>query len=202
MLILFSIFAAIKAPPTVRYSSVVQLKNKYSKNRLCVTSETNGPQFELPSIYSTHPPFDDGWTWIVESELDDLEFARKPVKCGSNITLMNPVSSYYLSTRKHGNSGVEVVPSSHVQGKQSVWSVICDRGENWIRDQSIQLRNAEFGCYLTTSLEMRTKELVNKYNVTCAKLTADAIWKAAEGVYFLDNENNDDENEFGSDKEL
>ena len=198
MFIFFSIFAVIHEPPSVRYSYAIQSKNVYSKNRLTVTTETGGIQYQQPTIYSTRPPFDDGWTWIINPEEDNITLARTPIKCGSNITMMNPLNKLYVSTTSNSEK-VEVVPSAHLQGKQSVWTVICESGDVWIRDKQIQLLNAKYNCYLSTSLALRTKELVNRYNVTCSSLSADAIWKASEGIYFLDretqNKKNDDSNE-------
>lgn len=187
MLILFSIFVVIHEPPSVRYSSVIQIKNVYSKNRLTVTTETGGIQYQQPTIYSTRPPFDDGWTWVINPEEDNITLARTPVKCGSNITMMNPINKLYVSTSSTSEK-VDVVPSPHPQGKESVWTVICEKGDVWIRDQEIQLLNAKYNCFLSTSLALRTKELTNRYNVTCSSLSADAIWKAAEGIYFVEPE--------------
>ena len=185
MFILFSIFAVIHQAPSVRYSSSIQIKNAYSKNRLTVTTETSSIQYQQPTIYSTRPPFDDGWTWVIEPEEDNITLARTPVKCGSNITMINPIAKLYVSTTLNSDK-VDVVPSSRVQGKESVWTVVCESGDVWVRDHQIQLLNAKYNCYLSTSLALRTKELVNRYNVTCSSLSADAVWKAAEGIYFLD----------------
>ncbi|OHT10320.1 hypothetical protein TRFO_20455 [Tritrichomonas foetus] len=199
MFLFFSICAVITKPPIVRYSAPIQLKNKYSKNRLCVTVENNAVTYEPPTIFSSRPPFDDGWTWIVEPDVDNIHLARSPVKCGANISLQNPISRYYVSTRI-GLNGVEVVPTAHVQGDLSVWTVICDEGENWIRDRSVQLKNPANDCFLTTSLAARTKELVNRFNVTCEPLSANGVWRAVEGVYFLEDDEKKADDEFDFDK--
>ena len=185
MFIFFSIFAVIHEVPSVKYSSAIQIKNVYSKNRLTVTTETSGIQYQQPTIYSTRPPFDDGWTWVIEPEEDNIRLARTPVKCGANITMMNPIAKLYVSATSNSDK-IDVVPSSRQQGKESVWTVICESGDYWVRDHQIQLLNAKYDCYLSTSLELRTKELVNRFNVTCSSLSSDAVWKAAEGIYFLD----------------
>jgi hypothetical protein len=169
-------------PPDVRYSSVVQLKNVYSKNRLCVTTDLSGQNAETPSIYSTRPPFDDGWLWTIESSNDTLSLTRDVVDCGSAIALSNPLTGFYLATR-NTSRGIDVVPTPYTRGGADFWRVIC-RGTRWARDEQIQLRNTRHGCYLTTTLEGREKETVNRFNVTCTKLSRGAVWKAAEGVYF------------------
>lgn len=202
MLLLFSILGKLQNVPIVRFSSAIQIENFYSKNRLSVTTESNSVQFEPPVIYSSHPPFEDGWTWIINPDDDNISLARTPVTCGSQITLFNPVAKLYLSTHQ-GSNGLEVVPSNLVQGEQSVWTVICDQGKNWVRDQKIQLINTKHNCYLTTSLKYHPKELVNRFNVTCEPLSANSIWAAAEGLYFLgpeDENSNKDTNNF--EKEL
>lgn len=39
---------------------------------------------------------------------------------------------------------------------------------------------------MSSSLEMRTNRQANCVNVTCSPLSADGIWKAVEGIYFME----------------
>jgi hypothetical protein len=187
-MLLFGLLVRNILPPTVKYSSVIQIKNVYSKNRLTVTTESNGVAYEQPWVYSSRPPFDDGWMWTINSAYDSVLKAREPVKCGDNITLGNPVSELFVTTRVTYH-GIEIVPSSHLRGEADFWTVVCREGPTWMRDAEVQLRNAKHGCYLSTSLDARIKDGVNRFNVTCAPLSADAVWKAVEGVYFTDSDN-------------
>jgi hypothetical protein len=125
--------------------------------------------------------------WTIESAEDPLGQAREPVMCGDVITLSNPVSELYVTTRVTFH-GIEVVPSSHLRGEADHWTLMCRGGPKWIRDEEIQLKNAKHGCYLSTSLAGRIKEGVNRYNVTCSEISSDSVWKAVEGVYFTDPE--------------
>lgn len=181
MLLLCWLCAAV--PPAVRYSSVVQIKNVYSKNRLTVTADQSGATYEQPWIYASRPPFDDGWLWTIEPAEGGIALARETVKCGDNITLMNPNVNSYLATRVTFN-GVEVVPAPAASGEGDHWQVQCREADVWVRDAQIMLKNRRHGCFLSTSLDVRQRETVNKFNVTCSSLSQEAVWKAVEGVYF------------------
>jgi hypothetical protein len=167
-------------PPIVRYSSVVQIKNFYSKHRLTVTTDADGQSYEIPWIFASRPPFDDGWMWTIEPTDSTILRARDPVTCGDNISMSNPVAKLYVGTRLTTN-GVEVIPSAHPRGDSDQWTVVCRNPPQWTRDEEIQLQNVKHGRFLATSLGARAKETVNRFNVT---LNADAVWKAVEGVYF------------------
>ena len=181
MLLLSLVCAAVV--PIVRYSSVIQIKNVYSKNRLTVTADQTGATYEQPWIYASRPPFDDGWLWTIEPASGDIALAREPVKCGDNVTLSNPNVNSYVATRVTFN-GVEVVPAPTATGDADQWQVICRNADVWVRDAQIMLKNRKHGCFLSTNLDVRQREGVNKFNVTCGSLSQDAVWRAVEGVYF------------------
>jgi hypothetical protein len=182
MLILACLLAR-HVPPIVRYSSVVHIKNFYSKHRLTVTTDADGQGCDVPWIFASRPPFDDGWMWTIEPMDSAILLAREPVRCGDNISMSNPIAKLYVGTRL-ATTGIEVIPSAHHRGDSDRWTVICHNPPQWIRDEQIQLQNVKHGCFLATSLGGRAKESVNRFNVTCGGLTADAVWRAAEGVYF------------------
>ncbi|KAH0790779.1 Stromal cell-derived factor 2 [Histomonas meleagridis] len=180
--------------PTVRYASVIQLKNVYSKNRLSVTTETGS--FQSPTIYSSRPPFEDGWTWSIDSVSDSVFISGQPVQCNGNITIRNPLTKLYVST-KPSSGGVEVVPSIHNDDSSTQWQVICSSGTEWVKGEKVQFYNIAHKCFLSTSLEGR-QELLNKFNVTCSSLSADTIWKASQGVYIMPNEEKPKEDYYDS----
>jgi hypothetical protein len=182
-MLLLSCLLGRQVPPIVRYSSVVQIKNFYSKHRLTVTTDSDGQNYEIPRIFASRPPFDDGWMWTIEPTDSAILRAREPVRCGDNISMANPIAKLYVGTRLTAN-GVEVIPSTHRRGDSDQWTVICRNPPHWTRDEQIQLQNAKHGCFLATSLGGRANETVNRFNVTCGGLNADAVWKAVEGVYF------------------
>jgi hypothetical protein len=185
LLISFLSFFGQSAIPTVRYFSTVQIENVYTKNRLTVTTDPDSQTFEPAWIYASRPPFEDGWTWTVVPSHSPMELARTPVQCGDNISLSNPVAKLFVGTRITP-IGVQVVPSVHSRGESDEWTVICRNPPHWAREQQIQLRNVLHGCFLSTSLEDRPKEGSPRFGVTCGPLTADAVWRSAEGVYFGD----------------
>jgi hypothetical protein len=171
--------------PTVRYLSPVQIQNVYSGIRLSVTTETDAATHEMPWIYASPPPFDDGWIWTIEPVHSRIALARSPVQCGDNISLSNPVSNLFVGTRATVN-GLEVLPSDRVRDESNHWTVICRHPPFWIRDEQIHLRNVRHGCFLATSLAGRPNEKIPKFNVTCGPLTSNAVWQSGEGVYFED----------------
>ena len=201
-MLLFSIFVSKKLDLNVEmpvtYSSAIQIKGYYNKNRLTVSTE------DLPnekvSIYSTRPPFENGWIWVVEPPFDDISFARQNVTCGSNISLKNPHTNYYLSVRqsKRGKKKVLVIPTAHRLGENEQWTIGCENpGAIWVRDMEITLQNVKTGCFLTTGVKNHWPNDETKYNVTCSGISSDAIWAAAEGIYFgppLQEEKNFDDN--------
>lgn len=194
MLALF-LLGVVVVKPIVRYSSVIQIKNQYSKNRLTVTTDREGQVYEQPWIYSSRPPFDDGWLWSIDPASGDINLAREPVKCGDNITLKNPTANSYIATRVTFN-GVEVVPAAKLNGAADHWTVICN-DDVWMRDRQIMLQNRDHKCYLTTSMDARQKPGVNKFNVTCdAVMTSGSVWKSVEGVYFGEGRNTMKQNTF------
>ncbi|KAH0795434.1 stromal cell-derived factor 2 [Histomonas meleagridis] len=171
--------------PVVRYSSVIQLQSVYSGNKLSTTTESDS--LEIPSIYCTRLPFDNGWLWVVDDVVDPIENSRKPIECGSNITLINPITKSYVGTKK-SHDGIEVVPTTLGDDPENQWTVICSKGPNWVKDDEVQLQNVKNSCYLSTSLELRQDDLSIKYNVTCSPLSSASVWKSAEGVYILEEE--------------
>jgi hypothetical protein len=180
---LFSLCARLSTvPPIVRYTSVIQIKSFYSKNRLTVTTDPNGPTFGAPAIYSTRPPFDDGWLWSINQADGSMDRAREAVLCGDNISLSSPITGQYVATRSNGNS-IEVFPTEKRRGGFE-WTLICRNPPNWTRDEQVQFRNVDNGCFLSTSLYSRMKEGINLYNVSCSGLSEAAVWRAVEGVYF------------------
>jgi hypothetical protein len=167
---------------SVKYFSAIQLKSVYSKNRLAVTTDLTPSDSGPPLIFSSRPPFDDGWIWTIESS-NESSITRDPVRCGDSITISNPISGLFVGTRTSGK-GAEVIPAPDSRSPANHWRVICRDGPNWIRDGQIQLKNAKHGCYLGSTLKGREKETINKFSVTCGRLNAGAVWTAAEGIYF------------------
>jgi hypothetical protein len=182
-MVLFFVAISLSAGPSVTYSSVIQLKSLYSKNRLAITIDLPDRTSGSPSVFSSRPPFDDGWLWMVESSEVNTSFTRKPVRCGDLVTLSNPIVGLYLATRATSKA-VEVVPAPYTRGAADYWTVICRDPPIWVQDAQIQLKNAKHGCYLGTGIKNRARETVNKFNVTCGPLSAGAVWGAVEGVYF------------------
>ena len=167
--------------PVIRYSSVIQLKNVYSKNRLSITSESGS--FQIPTIYSSRPPFEDGWTWSIDSVGDNILNSGQPIQCHANITIRNPLTKLYIGT-KSSLGNIEVVPSIHNDDASTQWTVICSNGSEWVKGEKVQFYNVAHKCFLSTSLEGR-QGMLNKFNVTCSSLSADTIWKASQGVYIM-----------------
>lgn len=165
--------------PIVRYSSTIQIENVYSQNRLSVTTE---PSFNLPQVYSSRSPFDDGWLWTIEPSEENMSLAKTPVYCGDKIKLINPITHYMVSIRTQ-NRRKPVLAITHPTGPQDLWQVVCESGNEWTQYKRIQLMNVKDKCYLSTGF-VRQKELTNQFNVTCSPLSDQSVWQAAEGVYF------------------
>jgi hypothetical protein len=104
------------------------------------------------------------------------------VLCGENISFSSQVTGQYVAVQSEGTE-FEVYPADKGRGAFE-WTVICRSPPNWVRDEEVQFQNTKYGCLLSTSLELRYKEGINLYNVTCAGLTEAAVWRAVEGVYF------------------
>jgi hypothetical protein len=165
----------------IAYSSAIQLKSVFTKNRLGVTTDSKATSYQQPLIYSSRPPYEEGWFWTIEPDEEDFSRARSPVMCGSAVALSSPITGSFLSARITGNK-TEVIPLPANQGAPSQWIVECQNGPQWTQGDSIFLINLKYKCYLTTSFA--AMEFPNKYEVGCGKMSANAVWKAAEGIYF------------------
>jgi hypothetical protein len=186
MALLYLILSFVRCEPlAVRYSSVVQLKSVYTKNRLGVTTDFSTPNAESATVFSSRPPFDDGWLWTVESANESAALTRDAVRCGDALVLSNPITGLFVATRAAAGA-VAVVPSPYARGGADAWRVVCRQQPYWERDAQVQLRNAKHGCYLGTGLRARDRETVNRFNVTCDRLSAGAVWAAVEGIYFAE----------------
>jgi hypothetical protein len=183
-MLLFFLTFSFSTNLSVKYFSAIQLKNVYSKNRLSVTTDLTASDSGPPTIFSSRPPFDDGWVWTIESS-NKTSVTRDAVRCGNSITLSNPITGLFVATRAIGKV-VEVVPAPDLRSTANHWIVMCRDPPHWIHDAQIQLKNAKHGCYLSTTLKGREKETINKFSVTCSRLSAAAVWTAAEGLYFHD----------------
>jgi hypothetical protein len=173
----------------VRYLSVLQLKNFYSKNRLGIVTDVT-VKTQGPAIFTSRPPFDDGWMWTIEPTSNDTTSFNSPVRCGDAIALSNPINGLYLGTRSKSNI-VDVIPSPYLRGESDQWELICRNSPVWSRADQIQLKNIQSGCFLSSSIHGREKETVHKFNVTCEKLTANGVWIAAEGAYLAGGKGNE-----------
>ena len=188
MFLLFSLLILkVTKQPTIRYSSAIQLRNVYSRNKLCTNVDCKA-KFETPIIFSTRPPFNDGWTWSVEPVgANTYEDSRKEVECGANVSFMSLISQVYLGA-KMVNGLINVTASHSNEEDENQWTVLCKNNDKWVKGDEIKLRNAKYGCYLKTNFDaMNEKENDGRYKVGCGSLDADAIWESAEGVYILEN---------------
>ncbi|KAH0806466.1 putative dolichyl-phosphate-mannose protein mannosyltransferase [Histomonas meleagridis] len=163
------------------YSSVIQLKGVYSENRLAIS--TDEKIRKNPIIYSSRPPYDDGWLWTIENPEEGTEAARMPVSCGSTLTLFNEISGQYLSTRRDGNK-IVATADRNGQSAKSQWILTCRNNTNyWEQSQPIFLKNLKYKCYLSTSFDSQIPDETNKFSVYCSPLSASSIWKTSEGLY-------------------
>ena len=177
-LYIFKTFSSI-----ITYSSSIQIKNKYTKNRLGVFLSKNKNVFETPYIFSSRPPYNPGWLWTVEPEEDNITLSRKPVQCGSIITLINPSNEYYLSAKATSN-GMEAIPVPHKHEAADQWQLICRNSTTWEQFEPIQLLNIKYKCFLSTNLEEKIPESKNEYQVKCSDLSDETIWYVSEGIFF------------------
>ncbi|OHT13146.1 hypothetical protein TRFO_16808 [Tritrichomonas foetus] len=174
----------------ISYGSSVQIKNVYTKNRLGVTTNTDAKSYTKPTIYSSRPPYDEGWLWTIEPDEENSNLTRTTVPCDSIVALSSTSNEAYLSTRKT-KKGLIVEATSSNQGIESQWVIKCPTNYNiWEQNMQFQLFNLKNKCYLTTSFEKKIQ--ANKYFVTCENVTSNSIWKVAEGI-FLDSDQSTDE---------
>ena len=177
---MIAVLLALGGSVPVVYGSSIQLKSVYTKNRLGVTTETAASSRQDPVIFSSRPPYDDGWLWTVEPDEENSSLARTAVACGSIIAFSNPFSGAYLSTKKT-ESGFEVVPATANTDTSSQWTVQCESGDIWEDSTEILIVNLRNKCMLRTGFE----KFQNKFAVNCTtELDKGAVWKSAEGIYF------------------
>lgn len=154
-----------------------------------ITIPKNAHAFEAPFIFSSRPPFDNGWYWTIEPEDDNNTLTRQPVMCGSIVTLVNPTVEHYLST-KPGSNGIEAVAVGHKHEASDQWLLVCKNNTIWTQDEPIQLINVKNKCYLSTNLYEKIPDSANKYVVKCGPLNDETVWYASEGIYYKDPEVN------------
>lgn len=170
----------------VTYGSAVQLKGLFTKNR--ITIEINQTSL-LPVINCKRPPYNDGWYWVIEPANGTQEVTRKPIICGEDITLHNPLFSYYITSGERSQRMITATKLMNQEGK-SHWKVICDQGTKyWEQDKAVQFYNVKEKCYLQSGFNSITNEVENQiYEVKCAKkFSKETQWRSSEGIY-LDNE--------------
>ena len=183
---IFYFLTHIATSQFVTYGSAVQLKGLFTKNRLTV--EINQTSF-LPVINSKRPPYNDGWYWVIEPANETQECTRKPVLCGDDVTLHNPVFSYYITTGEQEIGFITATKLANNEGK-SEWQIVCDgRTKYWEQDSAIQFYNKKEKCYLQSGFEPVTSndEEINAYKVSCQKrYSKETQWRSAEGIYLDD----------------
>jgi hypothetical protein len=173
--------SALSVPIT--YSSCVQLKSVYTKNRIGITTESNAASYRQPVIHSSRPPYKDGWFWTIEPDEENASLTRTIVQCGSILALSSTITNSYLST-KAGPNGTDVVPATSNQGAASQWILACETGPEWRQGGEIMLQNLKYKCWLQTGFDQHVKDAPDKYTVTCGGIAAGAVWRAVEGMYF------------------
>ena len=191
---MFFLFLINSKSSIVTYTSAVQLKGRYTKNRLGVFVQKNIYSNEPPLVYSSRPPYDSGWMWTIEPDEYNASLPRTPVKCGSLITLASTINDLYLSA-KQKNGKVYAAAVTHKQEIADQWIVECRNNHIWMQDEEILLQNFKYKCYLSSSLSERIRDQDNKFVVDCRELSPDAVWRAAEGVYFPPHEEKPTESE-------
>lgn len=182
---LFILFVSIVKSQAVTYGSAVQLKGLFTKNR--ITVEINQTTF-LPNIKCKRPPYQDGWYWVIEPANETQDCIRKPVLCGDDLTLHNPVFSYYITTSEEEKKSIIATKHVNEEGK-SEWKLICDgRSSNWEQDSAVQFYNKKDKCYLRSGFEKTTNEEgVDSFEIYCSKTySKETQWRSAEGIYLDD----------------
>ena len=165
----------------VVYSSMLQLKGVYSGNHLAVSIDEK--LRKKPMIYSSRPPYDDGWLWTIEHADDGIDAARLLISCGSTLTLSNEISGLYLSTKQYGNKTI-ATPAYDGQSAKSQWILICRNSTNYLeQSQPILLKNLKYKCYLSTSFSDKIPDETGMFSVNCSSISASSIWEASEGIY-------------------
>ena len=179
MLLILFVFSNSKV---IVYSSVLQLKGVYSENRLAFS--TDEKLAKNPMIYSSRPPYDDGWLWAIEQPEEGTEASRLPISCGSTLTLSNEISGLYLSS-KRDKDGIKIIPALDGQDVKSQWVLICRNSTKfWEQMQPVLLKNLKYKCYLSTSFDGQIPDETNKFSVNCSTpISASSIWEASEGIY-------------------
>jgi hypothetical protein len=167
----------------VVYSSAIQLKGIYTKNRIGITTESDAASYRQPVIYSSRPPYDSGWFWTIEPDEENISLARTAVLCDSILSLSSTVTGSYLSTKVTQNQ-TEVVPATSNQGSASQWILKCENGPIWRQGDAVLFMNLKHKCYLQTGFQETAKGAIDKYAVNCRGIASGALWKAVEGIYF------------------
>ena len=200
---MFFLFLFFSKSSIVTYTSSIQLKGRYTKNRLGVLIQKNLYNNEPPLVYSSRPPYDPGWMWTIEPDEFNASLPREPVQCGSIITLASTTTDLYLSA-KQKNGKIYAAAVTHKQEIADQWIVGCRDGDIWRQDQEIVLQNFKYKCYLSSSFDEKIPEKTNKFLVDCRDLSPDAVWRAAEGIYFPPHQEktNEDQEETNVDEDI
>jgi len=157
----------------------------YTKNRLSSFSPPQNSVDLVSFAYSSPPPYEDGWMWIVEPSGDNINYGSS-IQCGDDVVLKSSINNHYIEAiNNDGNVSIGV--SNEILGESSQWTVICRTPPYWDTDQQVQLKNSKYGCYLQTSFENEFPDDENKYSVNCSSLSKASVWIVTEGAIFGDS---------------
>lgn len=167
----------------IKYFSLIKLINTYTNSHLSTSTDFTGNAFEIPTIYSKAGSiYENGWNWLVNSPNENMTTAHLPVECEKNITLINAITRNYISLRKIKGK-LLVVPTIGVLGPSSLWVVECEQGPLWKQYQNIRLRNAKYGCYLSSTFTGVDEDDPTLFDVKCSVMDKFSTWKVEEGIF-------------------
>ena len=184
---MFSFFFYFTNSALIRYNSLIQLENSYSKTKLGIVYQEDDARFKKPTIVSFVPPFDNTWNWAILSPYDDK--STDQVMCGDDVYLYNSYRDMFLNTRFDQKQERNIVFASRIPNQNiSLYKIDCPNGKPFQTDIEFSLQNIATKCFLYTDFTQHHPELTNAYLVNCSYISQKSIWSVKEGLFIIPKE--------------
>ncbi|CAH0557963.1 unnamed protein product [Brassicogethes aeneus] len=187
-LAIFPHFGEAAKQKYVTCGSVVKLLNTDYKVRLHSHDVKYGTGSGQQSVTATEVQEDINSHWIVKGVTGVSCTRGEPVKCGSSIRLEHTetkknLHSHHFSSPLSGNQEISCYGDNGDGDTGDHWTVVCS-GDSWLRDDSVMLKHADTGMYLSASGRTFGRPINGQMEVVgVSSSTGSVHWQTMEGVY-------------------
>ena len=184
---MFALFFSFGTSALIRYNSLVQIDNSYTRTKLGIVFQEDDARFKKPTIVSFIPPFDDTWNWAILSPVDQK--SNDQIMCGDNVYLYSSFRDMFINTRYDEKLGKNIVFASRIpNGNYSIFTLECNKKEPFQTNIEFALQSVATKCYLYTDFSKHHPELDSAYYVNCSYISQKSIWSITEGLFILPKE--------------